>query len=79
MNFFFKKIHMFIGSPTNIRATWVDVAGRVCHVAVMFVGELMNVRPTWHHGGCGTTWHTFVGQKELTNVRILGSSVPHGR
>jgi hypothetical protein len=57
----------------------VDVVGRVCHVAVMFVGEPTNIRPMWHRGGCGTTWRTFVGQVEPTNIRVLGSSVLHGR
>jgi hypothetical protein len=47
---------MFVGEPRG-----VDVAGRVCHVAVMFVGEPTNIRPTWHQGGHGTTRRTFVG------------------
>jgi hypothetical protein len=57
----------------------VDVAGWVCHMAVMFIREPTNIRPIWHQGSCGTMWHTFVGQKEPTNVRVLDSSVPHGR
>jgi hypothetical protein len=72
--FIFKKILMFVGEPRG-----VDVAGRVCHVAVMFVEEPTNIRPMWHQGGHGTTWRMFVGQVEPTNVRVLGSSVPHGR
>jgi hypothetical protein len=49
---------------------------------LMFIGSVgspTNIRPTWLQGGRGTTWRTFVGQVELTNVRVLGSSVPHGR
>jgi hypothetical protein len=46
---------------------------------VMFVGEPMNIRPMWHYGGRGTTWRTFIGQVEPTNIRVLDSSVPHGR
>jgi hypothetical protein len=45
----------------------------------MFVEEPTNIRPTWHQGQRGSMWHTFVGQVEPTNVRVLGSSVPHGR
>jgi hypothetical protein len=36
-------------------------------------------RGMWHQGGCGTTWRTFVSQKKPVNVRVLGSSIPHGR
>jgi hypothetical protein len=59
----FKKILMFVGS-TNIS---------------MFIGEPMIIRPTWHQGWRRPTWHTFIGQVEPTNVRVLGSSVPPGR
>jgi hypothetical protein len=76
---FLKKILRFVGSPTNIGARGVDVAGRLCHVAVMFIGEPTNISPTWHKGGRETTWRTFIGQVEPTNVRVLGSSAPHGR
>jgi hypothetical protein len=47
-------------------------------MTVMFVGEPTNIRPTWHQGGWGTMWCTLVGQVEPTNIRVLGSSVPHG-
>jgi hypothetical protein len=55
------------------------VAGRVCHVAVMFIGGSTNIRPMWHQGQRGPTWGTFVSQVEPTNVKVLGSLVPPGR
>jgi hypothetical protein len=37
----------------------------------MFIGKPTNIRPMWHQGGCGTTWRTFIGQKEPMNVKDL--------
>jgi hypothetical protein len=71
---------MCVGSPYEHKGhVGADVAGRVYHVSVMFIGEPTNIRPMWHQGRHGPTWHTFVGQVELMNVRVLGSADPPGR
>jgi hypothetical protein len=51
----------------------------MCLLLFVYCIPVLEAPQPGNSGGCGTMWCTFIGQKEQKNVRVLGSSDPHGQ